>query len=754
MFVTTSGALHLLLAAQAVSASVTGTVRDARTDEPVAGAVVLFSDLERSAVTDAAGRYLFTGVPAGPQHVLVRRIGYTPRTLHALVPSRGAVEIHIGLRAQAITLVATEARAPVPVRGLEGGDSTAFPNRALSMSAVRHHPLIAEPDAFLALGGGEVVLRPEAPGAVHVRGGAGDQVGYFLDGIPVFSPYHVAGSFSAWNPDALSGLELTAPSAAPSFPDVLSGVISAMTRAPGPELQTQGTLSTTQARFTVAGPLGRSRTGAGFLVSARSGFPGFPAPKREASYLSGENGDWLAKLESPLLGGRVRVLGYASDNEIGTSVAAASEAAPDTAHNEFAWYSRSFGGDWTGRLGPVGTTVRAWRAESEAGALWRGDSALEHLRARRRDDGLLVTVQIPGTRSTTALGFRTERSSTGYQLLPLAGSGRSLVRSASTPVSAAFVRHARVIVPRTELALALSGAVVGGTVHWSPQAELRWRPAGALAVSGAYARRHQFSQSWRNAESVVGMIFPVDLYVGVGGAGVPVARSDEGIVAAVYRAAGLRLGAQAYARTFEGLVLVAPRTGGPFATSGFAVGGGSARGLAVEAGVNGSRYGIVAGYGLQHVRLDYSDSSYTPDHGATHTIDGGVVAFPSPTVAVRLSASGVFGRRATALGDPLEWEACNLLDRGCEFAGSPRHRTDALGATSLPAYVRLDIGIRKHWHVRVAGRDGVVALFGTLTNVLGRSNVLTIAPDPTTGRPVGIEMRPRAPLVVGLDWRY
>jgi hypothetical protein len=100
-----------------------------------------------------------------------------------------------------------------------------------------------------------------------------------------------------------------------------------------------------------------------------------------------------------------------------------------------------------------------------------------------------------------------------------------------------------------------------------------------------------------------------------------------------------------------------------------------------------------------------------------------------------------------------EWEACNLLDQGCEFGGSPQ--TDAaLGATKLPAYARLDLGVRRHWHLRLVGRDVMLAAYGTLTNLLGRTNVLTVVTDPSTGRRTTIEMRPRAPLVVGLDWRF
>jgi hypothetical protein len=747
------GVARILFAVQAGVASVAGTVRDGVSGEPVARAIVALTDLERSVATDEAGRYVFDGVPAGPHHVTVRRIGYTMRTLHALVPPDGAVEINIALRPEPITLAAIAARVAVPVRGLDHGDHTVFPDRSLSLGAVRNNPLLSEPDVLQALSGGEVVVRPEAPSGLHVRGGASDQVAYLLDGIPVFSPYHAAGTFSAWNPDALSRLHLAGPAAAGQV-DALSGVVAATTRAPASQLRTQGSISTTQTRMTVDGPLGGA--GAGFLWSIRAGFPGYPAPKRESSYLLGETGDWLAKLEAPLLGGRARVLGYGSESEMGAAAVAseaASASAAERARNAFTWRSGSIGAEWARQLAGVTLNARAWRAVGTAGALWSAqDSLPDRMSAGRRDEGLLVTMQRTGAGGTTAGGIRAQRSRTWYRA---SGDDRSLALSGQTPVAAAFVEHGRSLSGRAELDVGLSGAWAAGGFHLSPRAGLRWRPSNAWSFFGGYARVHQFAQSLRNAESVVGGIFPADLYVGAGTPGVPVARSDQGIVAAEYRpTAGIRLAAQAYARDFDGLVLVAPRDADPFATSGFVVGAGGAHGLALEIGANGARYGIVASYGLQRVRLAFGDTSYTPDHGATHAIDAGVIVYPSATFSVRLGGSGVLGRRTTAVGGPFEWEACNLLDRGCEFAGSPRDRPEPLGATSLPAYFRVDLGLRKHWHLRIAGRDGQVAVFGTVTNVFGRRNLLTVAADPVTGGRSGVEMRPRAPLVVGIDWRF
>jgi hypothetical protein len=275
-----------------------------------------------------------------------------------------------------------------------------------------------------------------------------------------------------------------------------------------------------------------------------------------------------------------------------------------------------------------------------------------------------------------------------------------------------------------------------------------------LALSASYARTHQFAQSLRNPESVVGSVFPVDLYMGAAAPGMPVARSDQGVIAAAFRpTAALSIGLQAYARHSDGLVLVAPREGEPFATTGIIVGSGSARGLSVDAVLNASRYGLFVSYGLQRVRMHYRGGSYVPDHGARHVIDGGVIAYPTPSTSIRLGLSGQFGRRTT-VSSGFEWESCNLMDRGCELAGSPHYGGERLGGMALPAYLRADLGVRKHWQLTLAGRETVIALFGTVTNTFARKNVMTYVRDPATGRLDAVTMRPLAPLVIGVDWRF
>lgn len=729
--------LCLLLQAIA-SGSIAGTLRDATTNEPLAGVVVVVIDFNRTAVTDSTGRYRLDALAAGAHRLLVRRIGYTPRTLAALVPADGTVEISIALRAE-----------PIELSAVDETELAAFSlpsDRHVDMRGTRNHPLLAEPDVFQALSGGIVAVQPESPAGMHVRGGGSDQVVYLLDGFPVFNPFHSGESFSAWNPDALVSAELQSSS---ETWDALSGVVTAATRPPGSLHHVQARLSTTQMGLAVDGPLG-SR-GGGYLWSQRSGFPGFPVPQRDATYMRGETGDRLAKIETPLAGGRARLLGYTNENELDTDGPAGT-----LSRNAFGWRSTTVGGEWSGTFGSASVRARAWSATGDADAAWHPDSSVQRLATRRREAGLAVTLERASTLGRTSLGIRVQTSRMGYSL-PL-DSGGAVRYASHAPLGAVFLERMQSISPRVTGVAAIVATGSAGAGRLSPRAAVYWSPASGLVLSTGFLRLYQFTQSLRNPESVAGTVFPVDLSVGAGaGSGVPIARGDEALVAAEYQAAsGLRLRLQGYARSFRNVVLVAPRTKDPFATAPFVIGAGAARGVSVDLARATPRYALFVTYSRQRVWFspDGGATSYTPDYAARDAVDGGMLLQSSHHLSLRLAASGRFGRRTTPLSTPFEWESCNVSDRGCQFAGSPRTNPDSLGATTLPGYVRLDIGVRTRWDVRIAGRTSELGLFGTFTNVFGRNNVLTVAPDPRTGERASVNLRSGAPLVVGLDWTF
>ncbi|MEN8375568.1 MAG: TonB-dependent receptor [Gemmatimonadota bacterium] len=761
-------ALSVLLAAQAAGATLHGTVLDADTGEPVGSAIVALSDLQVVVLTDARGRYSVPDVAAGPQHVDVSHIGYVPRGLHVFVPSGGFVELHIALDRNPIPLEEVRVRVPRREPPISASAAALTADRRASGTWLREDPMVAEPDALLSLVGGAVAARPETAGGLHVRGGAADQVTYSLDGLPVFSPYHSGGSFAAWDPDALESVELSSAFPRPGGGHALAGQIDARTLTPGDRLRTRGAFSVTQARVSVDGPLLGE---VGFLVSAREPFPGLAQGRSEPAILRGEAGDRLAVLHAPLAGGSLRALAYRNRNALHASAfadgdAGAPETPDDAPRNAFGWTASTLGLSWTRTVGGGRLELAAWDAGGSARATWAalagtdadaGALAVDSLASRRDDVGFRAALAWGDGRGSWLTGLRLNRSSTSYSVRRAdpAGPGEPLSFSDRTPTATAFALHTRPLADRVELDAGVRAIFAGDDPYLAPQLRLRWSPGRTLDLQIAYARNYQFAQSLRNGQSVAGLIFPAQLFAGAGDDRLPVARGHQ--VSAVGRA---RLGdaltarVEAWARGARGLLLAAPATGAPFALDAFATGTASARGGSAELAWASARLSATASYGLERVRHRALGEAFVPDHSATHRVDLGTTAHITTTFTVRVASQIVAGRRGTDLAGAFEFESCNLLEFGCEFAGSPTRRAGPLGGTRLPAYARVDFGLRKHWDLRLGGRRGTIGAFASATNLFARENVLLVLRDSATGERSAVRLRPRAPLTVGVDWSF
>jgi hypothetical protein len=743
-------AATLFLLQATSQARVVGEVRDATTGRPLANATVLLTNLNAAVLSGDSGRYQLSNVPAGPQHITYRLIGYAPQTLDALVPREGELEIHVALRPYPIQLPPIEVHTGRIGSPAEYDDGTAI-DQSVSLADMKNHPLLAEPDALQSIAGGDVVMDPESPRGVHVRGGGSDQTAYLLDGIPVLNPFHVAGTFTAWNPDAISELDLAVSSPSPEMTDALSGVIAARTRTPGTRHTLQASLSTSQVRGTLDGPLAGSVR---YLLSGRSGLiPGF-STGNDASQIGSEAGDWLGKIEAPALGGLVRFLGYYAGNEISADAAAGLPINPAILRNDFSWHSLSLGGGFERTFSKIHLRVVGWSAESDASAFWNGVASVLDLDVSRNDLGLMASASVKRGRGTSSGGIRLERSRTSYRLQSDSPGLGLPELDAVTVVPTFFAHHSRMLGNHLTILVGSSFSRADARWYLSPRAQVRVGAGERVMMRASFARLHQFGQSLRNPESVVGLVFPPDLNLGVEAPGVPVPTSDQAALALeLLPAAGLRISLMGYVREMRDILLIAPGEAEPFATGDLVSGKGNARGIALRVSLTSRRFSLVGNYGLQRVRMG-EHSSYTPSFAPTHLVEGGLTFFPSATWSLRVGASAAAGRRTTIFTGALEWEACNLLDQGCEFGGSPHYGQDPLGGTALPSYFRVDASVRKHWHLRIAGRDAMIALFGTVTNVFAGHNLLTYARAPGTGELKEIEMRPLAPLVVGADWRF
>jgi len=89
--------------AQETTASVTGTVTDARTGQPLVGAAVEIPALNRQALTNVDGRYVFTGLPVGQVVLRVGSLGYAT-TEQTVTLTAGANRVDFQVEVEAVQL--------------------------------------------------------------------------------------------------------------------------------------------------------------------------------------------------------------------------------------------------------------------------------------------------------------------------------------------------------------------------------------------------------------------------------------------------------------------------------------------------------------------------------------------------------------------------------------------------------------------------------------------------------------------------
>jgi hypothetical protein len=192
--------------------TVQGRVRD---DEgaPVFGA---FVTLEMAGTpvagtdSDRLGAFRFSDVPAGGYTLRVQALGYTERSETALSLGPGeTLEVEIRLERSALELqgIAVEAAASRERARFE--EIAGATVREIDQAELRAVPGFVEADPVRAvevLPG--VVSTSDFSAAFHVRGGSADQNLILLDGVPVFSPFHLGGLFSVFNADMIDRVEL------------------------------------------------------------------------------------------------------------------------------------------------------------------------------------------------------------------------------------------------------------------------------------------------------------------------------------------------------------------------------------------------------------------------------------------------------------------------------------------------------------------------------------------------------------------
>ena len=239
----------------AQTATVSGTITDARTGETLIGATVLDTRSGKGVVTNAYGHYSLT-LRRDSINLRVTYVGYEPQFFNLKLDRNHELNVKLS---SSVTLneVVITAERPGDVR------SAQMSANVMTVEKIKSVPVMfGEADLIKAL-----QLMPgvqsgsEGNSGMYVRGGGPDENLFLLDGVPLYNVSHMGGFFSAFNTDAVKNVTLYKGSFPARFGGRLSAVLD-VTQNNGNDQEIHGNFSVglISAKFNLEGPLVKEKT--------------------------------------------------------------------------------------------------------------------------------------------------------------------------------------------------------------------------------------------------------------------------------------------------------------------------------------------------------------------------------------------------------------------------------------------------------------------------------------------------------------
>lgn len=248
----------------ATTATVSGTVRDAQTGEPVIGATLYIETLAYGTSTDQFGHYSLN-VPKGTYKLLVKSIGMKQTVRNIEVLSDGKLNVQLEQAITPLKEVLIESQHDNKVMALSMGVEK------LDIQTMKQIPLaLGETDivkVMLTLPG--VLSVGEGTSGLNVRGGSANQNLVLLNDATIYNPSHLFGFFSTFNPDVLRNVELYKSGIGAEYGGRLSSVLDVHTRdGNDKKFSGSGGISPVTGRLTLEGPIVKNKTS--FIIGGRS----------------------------------------------------------------------------------------------------------------------------------------------------------------------------------------------------------------------------------------------------------------------------------------------------------------------------------------------------------------------------------------------------------------------------------------------------------------------------------------------------
>ena len=212
----------------------TGTITQKSDNTPAVGVNIMIADTYLGAASGQDGRFVILNIPPGTYSVRVDAIGFAPVVLQNVrITTSQTTEINIKLdesvvEGQEVTVVAE--------RPLIQKDLTAS-QRVTTAKEIADMPV----ESFLGVLSTHAGVNKSADGALHVRGGRSNEVGYYIGGVSMSNPFFTNSLAVGLSNKALEEMKLVSGAFNAEYGNAMSGVVNVKVKDGGKDYQ--GSLS-------------------------------------------------------------------------------------------------------------------------------------------------------------------------------------------------------------------------------------------------------------------------------------------------------------------------------------------------------------------------------------------------------------------------------------------------------------------------------------------------------------------------------
>ena len=212
----------------------TGTITQKSDNAPAVGVNIMITDTYLGAASGQDGRFVILNIPPGTYSVRVDAFGFSSVVLQNVrITTSQTTEINIKLdesvvEGQEVTVVAE--------RPLIQKDLTAS-QRVTTAKEIADMPV----ESFLGVLSTHAGVNKSADGALHVRGGRSNEVGYYIGGVSMSNPFFTNSLAVGLSNKALEEMKLVSGAFNAEYGNAMSGVVNVKVKDGGKDYQ--GSLS-------------------------------------------------------------------------------------------------------------------------------------------------------------------------------------------------------------------------------------------------------------------------------------------------------------------------------------------------------------------------------------------------------------------------------------------------------------------------------------------------------------------------------